>query len=70
MDLRSDENTIWKPEWKLCPYIDGEQIETEKIINNGTFTRFVINNKKMVTRQYLDTLRAVRTALSVSRYWL
>lgn len=44
MDLRSDENTIWEPEWKLCPYIDGEQIETEKIINNGTFTRFVINN--------------------------
>lgn len=27
-DLRSDENTIWEPEWKLCPYIDGEQIET------------------------------------------
>lgn len=44
MDLRSDENTIWEPEWKLCPYIDGEQIETEKIINDGTFTRFIVNN--------------------------
>lgn len=45
MELRSDENTIWEPEWKLCPFINGEQIETEKIIEDGTsFTEFVISS--------------------------
>ncbi len=43
MDLRSDENTVWEPEWKLCPFIDGDQIETAQIIDNGTFSGFLIN---------------------------
>ncbi|MFR2755407.1 MAG: hypothetical protein ACLTC0_07430 [Eisenbergiella massiliensis] len=41
MDLRSDIKTIWEPEWKICPFLEGYQIETSKIAEHSTFVNFI-----------------------------